>query len=109
MRSQYVYDENVALVDRDTVDERTFGKALGRPLRGSGYVLHHHSLTQFVLCQDAAYHDLLHYRENIYLFGGNPNTDGICPHCTRPFPIEGTNHRTAPPTLVSPLRRSMGE
>ena len=37
-----------------------------------------------VVCQDEAYHQLLHRRERVHKAGGNPNTDKICCGCQRP-------------------------
>ena len=39
-------------------------RALGRPLKPTEHV-HHHSLTQLVICQDGSYHQLLHAREDL--------------------------------------------
>jgi hypothetical protein len=36
---------------------------------------------QLVICQDAAYHNLLHARMRIVRAGGNPNTDRVCSAC----------------------------
>jgi len=40
-------------------------KALGKPLPKGTHV-HHHSATQLVICQDVAYHTLLHQRQKAY-------------------------------------------
>ncbi len=60
-------------------------KALGRPLP-EGVEVHHvdgtkSTRSQLVICQDAAYHQLLHVRQRVLRAGGNPNTDKICSHC----------------------------
>ncbi len=47
--------------DRRMSDRWRASRALGRPLLTTQQV-HHHSLTQLVICQDAAYHRLLHAR-----------------------------------------------
>ena len=51
-------------------------------------VIHHfnsnrkdNSRGNLVVCQDQAYHILLHSRKRIYGLGGNPNTDKICSKC----------------------------
>jgi hypothetical protein len=47
--------------------------------------------TNLVICQDAAYHKLLHYRAKILRLGGNPNTDRYCSDCRTLKPIEDFN------------------
>jgi hypothetical protein len=71
------------------VAERVFGKRL--PLSA---VVHHvnenrkdNSCSNLVICQDQAYHLLLHVRKRIYDAGGNPNTDKICSRCKTPKPL----------------------
>lgn len=66
-------------------DRRRAAKAFGRPLRRPQAV-HHHSLTQLVICQDTAYHWLLHRRTITLRFGYNPNHAYICFLCQRPYP-----------------------
>jgi hypothetical protein len=34
-----------------------------------------------VICQDAAYHKLLHVRQRTLAAGGNPNTEKVCRDC----------------------------
>ena len=67
------------------VAERAFGREL--PI---GAVIHHvdrnglnNSNSNLVLCQDQAYHMLLHSRHRIKDVGGNPNTEKICSVCHR--------------------------
>ncbi len=60
-------------------------RALGKTLP-SGAVVHHadgskHSDAPLVVCQNEAYHQLLHRRMRIRRAGGNPNTDRICCTC----------------------------
>ena len=60
-------------------------KALGKPLP-RGAVVHHADGSKnddapLVICQDSAYHRLLHVRMRIVEAGGNPNTDWICSTC----------------------------
>ncbi len=40
--------------------------------------------SNLVICQDSAYHKLLHMRQCIRDAGGNPNTDRICTRCKLP-------------------------
>jgi hypothetical protein len=61
-------------------------RALGHPLPTHA-IVHHHTDTQLVICQDQAYHVLLHRRMRILRAGGNPNTDAWCSRCQRPRPL----------------------
>jgi hypothetical protein len=64
-------------------DRKRAEAVLGRFLKRTEQV-HHHTLTQIVICQDASYHQLLHNRERIKRLGGDPNRDKICPFCRSP-------------------------
>lgn len=60
-------------------------RALGKPLP-LGAVIHHADGTQrddapLVICQDQAYHKLIHARMRVIKCGGNPNTDAVCGTC----------------------------
>lgn len=44
-----------------------------------------------VICQDKAYHKLLHYRARIVRFGGDPNTQRICSFCVQLLPFASFN------------------
>jgi hypothetical protein len=62
--------------------------ALGKPLP-AGSEVHHAdgsmaSDAPLVICQDEAYHKLLHVRMRVVRAGGNPNTDKICQTCRSP-------------------------
>ena len=46
--------------------------ALGKPLP-EGAVVHHHTKDQLVICQDQAYHLLLHQRQRAYKACGHAN------------------------------------
>lgn len=73
-------------------------KALGHRLP-KGAEVHHPDEdpwnwnARLVICQDRAYHFLLHVRARIVRAGGNPNTDYVCFRCRRVKP------RTAFPKL----------
>jgi hypothetical protein len=61
--------------------------ALGKKLP-VGAEVHHvnenkydNSPSNLVICQDHAYHRLLHVRARVLAAGGNPNTDKFCPKC----------------------------
>jgi hypothetical protein len=63
--------------------------ALGRRLP-CGAVVHHvdgdkwnNANANLVICQDVAYHALLHRRTRIVKAGGDPNRQRICCHCRR--------------------------
>lgn len=60
-------------------------RALGKPLPPKA-VVHHADGSRrqdapLVICENAAYHRLLHARMRIVAAGGNPNTDRICSTC----------------------------
>lgn len=72
------------------VAEAAFGKYLP-----DGAVIHHvngnprdNRPSNLVICQDSAYHSLLHLRQRIYRAGGNPNTHRLCCHCKQLVLIE---------------------
>ncbi len=72
-------------------------KALGRPLPPKA-VVHHADGSKsddgpLVICQDQAYHMLLHFRMRIKAAGGNPDLDSICSCCGAVKPREAfTKH-----------------
>jgi hypothetical protein len=66
-------------------------RALGKPLPPNA-IVHHADGSQrddasLVICQDQAYHLLLHVRARVLRAGGNPNTDRICYTCKMVKPI----------------------
>ena len=67
---------------------------LGHPLPRGAEVHHvdenkrNNAHANLVMCQDAAYHDLLHYRATIVRAGGNPNCEALCSVCRVVKPIE---------------------
>lgn len=65
-------------------------RALGKPLP-KGAEVHHvdgdganNANTNLVICQDHAYHYLLHVRTLVVRAGGDPNTQRMCGACRRP-------------------------
>lgn len=59
-------------------------RALGRDLPAGVEVHHVGSMAQdapLVICQDSAYHHLLHIRMRIKQMGGDPNSHGYCKEC----------------------------
>lgn len=72
-------------------------RALGRYLP-SGAEVHHvdentsnNANANLVICQDKAYHKLLHYRARVVAAGGNPNTEKICNDCIQIKPLAAFN------------------
>lgn len=65
-------------------------RALGRYLPAGAEVHHvdgdcrNNAPRNLVICQDKAYHKLLHCRTLVVRAGGNPNTEKMCGHCKRP-------------------------
>lgn len=66
--------------------------AVGHPLPPGAEVHHFNRVrsdngnTNLVICEDRAYHKLLHVRQRIVDAGGDPNTDKICSRCQQPKP-----------------------
>ena len=60
-------------------------RALGYPLPRKAVVHHADGSTRadapLVICENQAYHALLHMRMRVLKAGGNPNTDAVCGHC----------------------------
>ena len=72
-------------------------RVLGKPLP-SGAVVHHvdgdtrnNAAANLVICQDAAYHRLLHYRAKVKAAGGDPNADKVCRDCSSVKPLTAFN------------------
>jgi hypothetical protein len=59
--------------------------AFGGPLPPKAVV--HHAATTLVICQDQAYHMLLHERMRALAGGGDPNTERVCSQCKQLTPI----------------------
>lgn len=81
-------DRSQVTPERRRIDRKRAIAVLGRPLLRS-QPIHHHSLTQIVICESDNYHRLLHRRERVLKAHGNPNTDEICPYCHNPRPAIG--------------------
>lgn len=68
-------------------------RAIGKPLPSRAQVHHvdgnprNNENCNLVVCEDRAYHKLLHRRQRIRDAGGNPNTDSICFKCKRVRPL----------------------
>jgi hypothetical protein len=71
--------------------------ALGKPLPRRAQVHHfdgdhtNNANTNLVICEDAAYHKLLHVRQRVKAAGGNPNTDALCTVCRSVKPVGDFN------------------
>jgi hypothetical protein len=86
----YVYEHTV-------IAERVLGKRMP-----NGAAVHHvnentrdNSHTNLVICQDRAYHKLLHVRARVVRAGANPNTHALCGQCGHAKPFEAFNKSTA--------------
>lgn len=75
-------------------------RALGKRLPADADVHHvdgtkrNNQNSNLVICQDRAYHMLLHVRARILKAGGNPNTDKLCCICKRPRPRDTFSPQT---------------
>ena len=69
-------------------------RALGKPLPTKAQVHHadgdhlNNANSNLVICQDVAYHKLLHMRMRVKAAGGNPNTDLYCHGCRSAKPAD---------------------
>lgn len=83
------------VVDGRTVEahrliaERAFGRRLPRTVQVHHVDENHqnNANANLVICQDRAYHALLHMRTNVIRAGGNPNTDLFCQACKTAKPV----------------------
>lgn len=71
-------------------------RACGRPLPKGAHVHHvdrdtDNPQARLVICQDAAYHHLLHVRMRVRDAGGDPNTEKVCASCRDVKPFEAFN------------------
>lgn len=85
------------LLEHVVIAERVLGRKLP-----DGAQVHHvdenkrnNAHTNLVICQDQAYHYLLHARARVVRAGGNPNTEQICCKCRRIKPLDAFNRQKA--------------
>lgn len=68
-------------------------RALGKPLPEKARIHHvdgdgeNNANRNLVICEDQAYHLLLHKRQRIVRAGGDPDTERICSHCRQVLPL----------------------
>jgi HNH endonuclease len=78
---------NYPVRDKKRIHRAVAERALGKPLPAGAEVhhvdgnIHNNAPTNLVICQDRAYHFLLHARTRIVRAGGNPATDCFCGTC----------------------------
>lgn len=77
-------------LEHSVIAERALGKPM--PVKAEVHHVdgnkHNNAPSNLVICQDHAYHLLLHARTRIVRAGGNPNTERLCGSCRRLLPIE---------------------
>jgi hypothetical protein len=85
------------VLDHVLVAEAALGKALP-----AGAEVHHvdentlnNAGRNLVICQDRAYHKLLHARTRIVKAGGNPNTERVCSRCKSVLAVAAFNRLKA--------------
>jgi hypothetical protein len=90
VRSTVKYSGDTSHRDHVKVAEKALGKRLPR-----GAEVHHvdgnglnNANTNLVICQDRAYHILLHVRTKLIKAGGNPLTQKLCSVCRQPKDFE---------------------
>ncbi len=81
-RSQKVADGATRLV-HVLIAERALGRSMpvGAEVHHADGNSHNNSNGNLVICQDRAYHQLLHVRMRVKAAGGNPDTDKWCCTC----------------------------
>ncbi len=76
-------------------------RVLGRPLPAGAEVHHvdgnrqNNAHSNLVICQDHAYHFMLHARARVVKAGGNPNTQKFCCACHQLKSLDAFNARKA--------------
>lgn len=79
------YADGYAL-EHIVVVEAAIGKRLTAPHRVHHFneVRSDNSNSNLVVCEDGPYHQLLHARQRVKEFGGDPNTQKVCCTCRKP-------------------------
>ncbi len=88
MRAFWLGRDLFVTPERRKADRKRAKAVLGKPLKPT-QPIHHHSITQIVICEDNDYHRLLHRREKVLRNGGKPATDAMCGWCYSPKPAAG--------------------
>lgn len=76
-------------------------RALGRFLPDGAFVHHvdgnrqNNTPKNLVICQDAAYHSLLHVRQRVLDAGGDPNVHRVCSKCRGVLPLDAFANRSS--------------
>lgn len=76
-------------------------RALGRALPPRAQVHHvdgdrrNNTPSNLVICEDMAYHKLLHARARIVAAGGDPNTERVCCRCQRVLSVDAFGRSNA--------------
>jgi hypothetical protein len=78
--SRYVHD----LIAEAALGKRLPPKAVVHHVDG---VKQHNAGSNLVICENRAYHALLHQRTRVVRAGGNPNIDKLCYVCKQPKPL----------------------
>lgn len=108
-RSRVQVPKRYRHVGGDRVHRARAEAALGHPLP-KGAQVHHADGTKsdrspLVICQDAAYHSLLHRRMRIKAAGGNPNTDAVCGRCGAVKSVSEFTRRASSGSGLCPICR----
>ena len=89
----YVAKFDATTGQKDWEHRQIAERALGKPLPAKAHVHHwdgngrNNKNRNLVICQDIAYHKLLHKRQRIKARGGDPNTQGWCYFCKALRPL----------------------
>lgn len=111
-RPEHPRAKNGCVYDHVLIAEQALGRYLPE-----GVEVHHvdenernNTKTNLVICQDRAYHKLLHVRSRLVRAGGNPNLEKLCCDCRAVKPLDdfnrmASNKSTGRQKSVSGLRQ----
>jgi hypothetical protein len=82
------HKNNTAVPEHVLIAERALGRflAVAAPVHHVNEDKSDNRNCNLVICQDNAYHRLLHRRARVVAAGGNPNTERICCKCKQVLP-----------------------